>query len=136
MRASCSPSSSLATGWSESDIYRVMIHDLPRSFHALRAREQKTVLDTPPDLTGTRWDALLAAIAEHIARLHGHEPPAWTEEPARFLDVPWIVTPIRENRIRDAVYAPPAFIRHGAIPDPRDLDARGGERHAWIPEPR
>ena len=34
---------------------------------------------------------------------------------------------------RANLYAPAAFIRHGALPDPRDLDARGGERHAWAP---
>ena len=78
-------------------------------------------------------DALLAATAEHIARLHDHPLPAWVNEPARFLDRPWVLSGIGVIR-RDAIrYAPAAFIRHGALPDPKDLDARGGERHAWLP---
>ena len=31
------------------------------------------------------------------------------------------------------MFAPAAFLRHGAVPDPRDLDARGGERYEWTP---
>ena len=123
------------TGLPHGQIYRCMIHDLPRRFHALTAERQRIVLETAPPLTGTRWDALLAGVVEHIAKLHGQQAPAWTEEADRFLKVPWIATPIEDNRIRDAAFAPAAFIRHGAIPDPRDLDARGGERHAWAPEP-
>ena len=33
------------------------------------------------------------------------------------------------------MYSPGAFIRHGAIPDPRELDARGGERFDWMARP-
>ncbi len=33
------------------------------------------------------------------------------------------------------MYSPGAFIRHGAIPDPRELDARGGERFDWMAGP-
>lgn len=36
-------------------------------------------------------------------------------------------------RIEAIAYAPAAFIRHGALPNPRDLDARGGEHPVWIP---
>ena len=31
-------------------------------------------------------------------------------------------------------YAPAAFQRHGALPDPRDLDRRGGEPRDWTDE--
>ena len=120
-------------GWTHYEIYRAIMHDLPRRFHALPTRAQRTVLGAPPRLTGTRWDALLAATVEHVARLHGHEIPAWAEEGERFLDSPWVIprsAPMRRDAIR---FAPAAFIRHGALPDPKDLDARGGERHGWLP---
>ena len=45
----------------------------------------------------------------------------------------WILSPIRPIRMNALVFAPGAFLRHGAIPDPRDLDRRGGERHEWVP---
>ncbi len=79
-------------------------------------------------LTHTKWDALLAAMVEHLARLHGHEQPAWVDEPERFLDSPWVLSPVPVIRMEALMFAPAAFLRHGAIPDPRDLDDRGGER--------
>ncbi len=120
-------------GWPDDDIGRAIIHDLPRRFHALSPRTQKRVLSEAPALTDTRWDALLAATAEHIARLHGHPVPDWVDEAARFLDPPWVLSGVRRIRIDSILYAPAAFIRHGALPDPKDLDARGGEKHEWLP---
>ena len=59
--------------------------------------------------------------------------PEWCNEPERFLDVPWVI-PANPAAARDSVlYAPGAFIRHGALADPADLDARGGETREWIP---
>ena len=72
-------------------------------------------------------------MAEHVARLHGHQLPAWIDEPERFLDRTWVLPDIPFMRRNAILYAPAAFIRHGALPDPRDLNARGGERHAWVP---
>ena len=120
-------------GWPDDDIGRAIIHDLPRRFHALPPEAQKRVLSAAPPLTNTRWDALLAATAEHIARLHGHPLPDWVDESPRFLDPPWVLSEVRRIRTDSILYAPAAFIRHGALPDPKDLDARGGEQHEWLP---
>ena len=121
------------SGWPASDLERAVLHDLPRRFHDLPPDAQAAVLAAAPPLTRTRWDALIAATAEHIARLHGHGLPAWIDEPERFLDRTWILPDAPFMRWNAIVYAPAAFIRHGALPDPRDLDARGGERYAWTP---
>ena len=120
-------------GWPDADIGRAIIRDLPRRFHALPPEAQKRVLSEAPPLTNTRWDALLAATAEHMARLHGHPPPAWVDEAPRFLDPPWVLSEVSRIRADSILYAPAAFIRHGAFPDPKDLDARGGEKHEWLP---
>ena len=61
----------ITQGWPEDDLGRAIIHDLPRRFHALAEEEQRQVLENAPALTGTRWDALLAATAEHIGELDG-----------------------------------------------------------------
>ena len=55
--------------------YTMLVHHLPRWFHRLAAADQVEALQVRPELTGTRWDALLAALAEHVARLYGHPAP-------------------------------------------------------------
>ena len=58
------------------------------------------------------------------AILHELSPPAWTDEPEeRFIDLPWVLPePELDDMRQDALwYAPAAFIRHGVLPDPRDL---------------
>ena len=122
----------IAAGWPEGDVARMIVHGLPREFHALSAAEQRAALAKRVPLTRTKWDALIAAMVEHVAWLHGHAPPAWVDEPERFLDSTWVLSPIREIRMESLLFAPAAFLRHGAIPDPRDLDRRGGERYEWI----
>lgn len=109
------------------------MHDLPRRFHLRSRDEQAAFLQERPRLTHTRWDALLAAVVEHIARLHDLPVPGWVDEPERFLATPWVISQNPVTAADSVLYAPGAFIRHGALPDPLDLDARGGEKHAWVP---
>ena len=121
-------------GWPEDDLGRAIIHDLPRRFHALSEDGQRQVLKNAPTLTGTRWDALLAATAEYLCELHGHSVQPWMDEPERFLDETWVLAWTPSIRSKALAFAPPAFVRHGAVPDPRELDERGGERREWVPE--
>ena len=55
------------------------------------------------------------------------------DKPERFLDNTWVLSRIPLIRENALLYAPPAFRRHGALPDPRDLDRRGGEWFEWVP---
>ena len=121
------------SGWTKDELMRAILHELPRRLQRLTQAERRRVLAERPPVTATRWDALLAATVEHVAGLHGLPPPAWTDEPARFVELPWVLPePELDDMRHDAVwYAPAAFIRHGVLPDPRDLDRRGGERHDW-----
>ena len=48
-------------------------------------------MESAPPLTGTRWDALLAATAEHICELHGHPVQSWMDEKERFLNETWVL---------------------------------------------
>ena len=120
-------------GWTQAELMRAILHDLPRRFHALSHAAQTNVLADVPPLTGSRWDALLAATVEHICGLHGHAAPVWVDEPARFLAETWVVTDVPSIRMNAIAFAPAAFIRHGALPDPRDFDDRCGEHRAWVP---
>ena len=117
----------------DTDRYRALMHQLPRRFHELGRDGQAAVLLEWPPLTGSRWDVLLAAVVEQIARLHDHAIPAWVEEPERFLEDPWVIARSREIASESVLFAPGAFIRHSVFPDPLDLDARGGKTHVWVP---
>ena len=82
----------IEAGWPEGDIERMIVCALPRNFQWRSAAEQREALTKRVPLTHTKWDALLAAMVEHVARLHGHERPAWVDEPERFLDSTWVVS--------------------------------------------
>ena len=113
----------------ETMCYRMIVHDLPRRFHSASRDVQKQMLKERPPLTERKWDALLAATAEHLAILHDLAAPAWIDEPERFLRIPWIIGAKHHTVFaRSVIDNRPPFYRHGVLPDPRDFDARGGER--------
>ena len=111
---------------------RLMMRGIARTWRHLDESKRKRTLEVAPGLSGTEWDALLAAVMEHVAWLTGYPRPDWVDEPARFNDPPRSFTEsLKDNAI---CWSPGAFLRHGALADPRDLDARGGERWDWVPE--
>ncbi len=120
-------------GWTEGELLRLHLHELPRSIVDLSRKRRLELLSERPPLTGTWWDALLAAMVEHLCEIHDLPAPAWSQERERFREIAWIIGTTHEEHLVATAYAPAAFIRHGALPDPRSLDARGGERHVWVP---
>lgn len=69
------------------------------------------IRDEPPLLGRPRHDALLGAIGEHLARRwHLGAPPAWTEQPERFLTRPWFLGSERMKPF-DLAESPLAFRR-------------------------
>lgn len=70
---------------------------------------------------GERWDALLAAIAEHLAAKHDLAPPAWTR--SRVLGRPWFPADLRVLRLDALVHAPAAFRKHGVYLAAHDLES-------------
>lgn len=116
--------------------HRLLVHGLPMRFHEASQADRRRILRQRPRLTGTKWDAFLAAVVEHIAQLHGLEPPAWIDEPGRFLAPPWVHPKGKLARAEALVYSPGAFIRNGVLIDPTDLGWRGGEKHEWVPAAR
>lgn len=115
----------------EPGTLRIMMRGIARTWQNINRRERERTLEVPPRLSGTKWDALLAAVVEHIAWLTGYSSPQWVNERERFNDPPRNYARIRKG---DALcWSPGAFLRHGALADPRDLDRRGGEQGCWIP---
>jgi hypothetical protein len=57
----------------------------------------------------------LAALAEHLARLPGREPPAWCLDSMYFLDPPYFAVPHRQGFLIETT--PPARARRGLYVD-------------------
>jgi hypothetical protein len=65
----------------------------------------------PPPVGDERWDALLAALAEHLCAQHDLAPPEWTE--SRVLRRAWFPAELAIQRVDALVWAPAAFRKHG-----------------------
>ena len=77
--------------------------------------------DEPPTAGDERWDALLAALAEHLAAQHDLAAPQWAE--MRVLQRPWFPAELEVQRADALVWAPAAFRKHGVYLSARDLEA-------------
>lgn len=77
--------------------------------------------DEPVAVGDVRWDALLAALAEHLAAQRDLAPPAWTE--LRVLQRPWFPAELRVQRTNALVHAPASFRKHGVYLSAADLEA-------------
>lgn len=83
------------------------------------------IVDRPDPTGDARQDAYLAALAEHLAlRDGGAAIPAWTAEPARFLERFWFVSPTPGFRAIAIARSPLAFRRRGIFITPDALDRR------------
>lgn len=85
-----------------------------------------SLVDTEPHLTGLqRFDALLAAIAEHVTSRFGAPGPRWAENTDRFLTTPWWVSSLPSARVQALAGTPAAFRRRGIYLDRADLGQDG-----------
>ena len=94
------------------------------------------MIEREPTLTGTVWDAVIAAAVEHACTSHDDPLPAWTQRPERFSREPWCRTNTEIGRGTELCNAPAAFIRHNTCVDVRSPDHRTGERHVWATNER
>ena len=116
-------------GWTDIELYRLIVRQLQRSFHSGTDADRRTMLANRPRLTNTKWDAALAAVIEHAAHTHGYAAPAWVDEPERFLPEPVELTGFETDS--DLAWQPGAFLRRGVSIDSRDLDRRTGDDRQW-----
>ena len=86
------------------------------------AEKKPRLFEEEPPVTGDdQWDALLAAMAEHLAAQLDLAPPDWSR--SRVLRTPWFPSSLRSKRMEALVWAPAAFRKHGVYLSARDLDA-------------
>ena len=84
-------------------------------------RRAQLVRDEPASTGDEQWDALLAAIAEHLAAQLDLAPPEWSR--SRVLRTPWFPSSLPSKRMEALVWAPAAFRKHGVYLSARDLEA-------------
>ena len=47
-------------GWTDIELYRLIVRQLQRSFHAGSEADRQTMLSNRPHLTNRKWDAAMA----------------------------------------------------------------------------
>jgi len=84
---------------------------------------RQALLDAEPAPTSDgRWDAFLAALAEHLAFHDDLACPPWARAPERFLDRWWFLSNTPTGRAEAIVSAPASFMRRGVFIERRDLE--------------
>jgi hypothetical protein len=81
----------------------------------------------------TRFDALMAGAAEHIATHYGRPGPLWTLTIDRFLNRPWWLSGLPSARAEAVLWTPASFRRRGIYLDRHDLTHDGA--HTSMSEP-
>lgn len=114
-------------------------HRLRLFFEFMRGADESDTAALPlttdePPLTGdARFDALLAASAEHIASRYNRPGPLWTVVVDRFLDSPWWISALRSARLEAMLWTPAAFRRRGIFLSRNDINHDGAQPP--MPEP-
>ena len=127
-------SRTIAGDLDDSDRCCAFVQQLSRQCHSLAGAERAATLLTLPLLAGSHRDALLAAVAEHAARLHRHPVPDWVNEPVRFLYAPWVISANRAVAADSVPYVPAGFIPHSVCSDARDLTSGAARSTPGLPE--
>ncbi len=90
----------------------IPIRDLLDDYRQTESVARRLLSIEEPAPTGeVRFDAYLAALAEHFATQDGYAPPAWVEGPGRFLERSWFREPREGFWPMALVQTPPAFRR-------------------------
>lgn len=94
------------------------IREFLDDFYAADLPTRQRLLEERPEWVGDRrFDAYLAALAEHLAVHYGLKVPAWVHEPERFLDRWWFPTRFQSLHAMAIVQSPASFRRRGIFVD-------------------
>jgi hypothetical protein len=90
--------------------------DFVRVFDRAPAGQRSGLVTQPPAPCGDpRYDALLAAVVEHVCARVDLAVPPWTQEAGRFLDRWWFVSGMRSLHASALVQSPISFARRGVF---------------------
>lgn len=80
-----------------------------------RAGRHELLREEPPPTGEERFDAALAATAEHFAREGAMAPPPWVDGPTRFVEPWWFVASSPGLEAYVFANTPAVFARHGVF---------------------
>jgi hypothetical protein len=108
---------------SDDDRYRIVL-GFVTDFWSVddKTVRQAALVDEPPTTGDARWDAMLAAVAEHLAFHAELFAPSWVDEPSRFLGTFWFPVDLPSVRARSLVTSPASLARRGVFIDRLDLE--------------
>jgi hypothetical protein len=93
-----------------------MAFDFVQAFDHVPASDRVGLVGEAPEPSGDRrFDALLAAVVEHLCAREDLVVPHWTQEPDRFLDTWWFVSGLRSLHASALVQSPISFVRRGVF---------------------
>ncbi|WP_419932288.1 hypothetical protein [Candidatus Poriferisodalis sp.] len=93
---------------------RLVLHDFGLVWEDTPVAECTALVATEPESIDPRWDAFLAAYAEHRCLEDGIEVPEWAVQPGRYLRTFWYAGGCPEyDRVRTIVTCPITFEAHG-----------------------
>ncbi len=107
---------------SEEDRFRVFLDAFDRLTEmddAVLATEARA---EPPMIGDVRYDALLAALVEHVTLQRGISSPKWARQPRRVVHGLWWTSPLPSARARAIDTCPASFRVRGVMLDATDLD--------------
>lgn len=104
----------VAVRTNDGDPFFVGVREFLDEFAFRPPELRSAAIDAEPAPTGERrFDAYLAALAEHLAVTEGLSVPRWTADPDRFLDRFWFVSTVEGFRALQIAESPPSFRRRG-----------------------
>jgi hypothetical protein len=90
--------------------------DFVRAFDHTPADARAAVVSgTPAPCGDPRYDALLAALVEHLCAREDLAVPRWTQDENRFLETWWFVSGLRSLHASALVQSPISFARRGVF---------------------
>ena len=101
---------------------RLVLHDFGLVWQHADSEERRVLVAAEPERFDARWDAVLAAYAEHVCYHAGIAPPAWVFDPCRYLRSFWHPgEQFASDRFWAVLTAPAAFEVHGIWLPQREL---------------
>ena len=89
---------------------------LVQDFDKATPDERRLMVENRPPATGDAgYDALLAALVEHLCTGVAMPAPLWVDEPDRFVEPWWFVSGLRSLHASALVESPISFARRGVF---------------------
>lgn len=102
-----------------SDAFRCVLQLLDDYTRAIRDAGSAAGIalfqDPPPPTGDSGVDAAIAALAEHLARRDGWQPPSWAFDERRYAEPWWFVSGVRAWHAIALVESPLAFRKRGVF---------------------